>query len=134
LWSPATTTVRPMPQVQRRINRTIYFELIGDASFGAVVTNNDSQRQGFDLHLLSKVRVSSHHVPPRSVSERRREGPKCQKNRTIVGKFGLGQAEEDSDCPLLLRDNDNDRSRCGVRSRDATYCTHLKDLGRFGRQ
>src|SRR6267154_1125102 len=63
---------------------------------GKLTNNKDSQRQGADLHLFSEVRVSSHHVPPRSVRSRLRVGLKCQKNRTVVGKFGLGQTEEDS--------------------------------------
>ena len=87
-----------MPQLQRRINRTTHFELIYDASVDAVVSNNkDSQRQGSDQHPLSKVRISSHHAPPRSVGARRGMGLKCQKSGTVVEKFGLGQVEEDSD-------------------------------------
>jgi hypothetical protein len=92
-----------MPQMQRRINRTTHFELICDASIGAVVTNNkDSQRQGSNLHLLLEVRISSHHIPLRSVGARRGVRLKCQKNGTVVGKFSLGLAEEDSDRLLVL--------------------------------
>ena len=87
-----------MPQLQRRINRTTHFESIYDASVGTVVSNiKDPQRQGSDQHPLSEFRISSHHVPPRSVGARRRVGLKCQKNGTVVGKFRLGQVEEDSD-------------------------------------
>jgi hypothetical protein len=97
-----------MPQLQQRINRTRYFKSISDSSFGAVVTNNkDSQRQGPDLHLPSEVRVSSHHVPPRTVGTRRTAGLKGQKNGTVVGNFDPGQAEEDSDRLLLVVDEEN---------------------------
>jgi hypothetical protein len=62
----------------------------------------DSQRQGADLHLRSKFRTSSHHVPLRSVGTRTRVGLKGRKNRRVVGKFDLGQVEEDSDRLLQL--------------------------------
>ena len=78
-----------MPQLQRRINRTTHSELICDANVAAVVSNiKGSQRQGSDQHLLSDVHI---YVPPQSVGERRGVGLKCQKNRTVIGKFGLGQ-------------------------------------------
>jgi hypothetical protein len=47
---------------------------------------------------------------------------KCQKNGTVVGKFYLGQAEEDSSDRLLPVHDDNDRSvGMRIRSRDVMH-------------
>jgi hypothetical protein len=68
--------------------------------------HNDLQRRGSKLYRLSKVHIFSCCVPLRSVGIIRREGLKCQKNGTVVGRFDLGQSEEDSDRLLPVHDND----------------------------
>jgi hypothetical protein len=58
--------------------------------------HNDLQKRGSNLSRLSKRHIFSRRVPLRPVGTMRGEGLKCQKNGTVVEKFDLGQAEEDS--------------------------------------
>lgn len=62
--------------------------------------HNDLQARGLNLFRPSKAHPFSCRVPLRFVGTRKREGLKCHKNGTVVEKFDLGQAEEDSDVRL----------------------------------